>query len=629
MVVVDRRVLRAAVIPDRECARLPAYATGELRLGLVGLQEFDQRPALRLGHASEPDGMRAGQVKRLAPGIRVRAHDRMLGFVRLRLLGVVHFHPGDLAVHRGAAAAVFQRRAVHAHQPSEHRAHALGERFVRGVHVGEQRVTAIRRSLECIEQCRRRRLGKISGVRVPAAAEVGRLALFLHHLEDMREALDAGDERIGAWLAEAAADLHQVRRLELLAADRQHLVVEERAMQRAPAGVVQRAERHPVHLGTKRSCERRDVHAAQCNENGVSLTFPPMMRAMTKRIAVVGAGALGGYVGGNLAQLGHDVTLIDAWPEHVETVRARGLELDGVTPAERFTVKNAKTFHLTEVQSLVRTPVDIAFVSVKSYDTAWATALIAPYLSPNGFVVSLQNCLNEETIAGVVGWGRVVGIVASLISVDLHEPGRIRRTIPKGGDKHTVFRVGEPHGRVTPRVEELAGWLRGIDSSKVTTNLWGERWTKLVQNAMGNPLTAATGLTTPATLRDEKLRRFSLKIAAEGIRVGQALGFQLEKIRGLEAERIARAGEGEAAALAEVEAALAPKEGANPRGDIQRPSMAQDILKGRRTEIDAMNGFIARKGAEAGVPAPSHARLVEIVTRIERGEVKPSPSLIA
>src|SRR6266850_1570283 len=269
---------------------------------------------------------------------------------------------------------------------------------------------------------------------------------------------------------------------------------------------------------------------------------------MTKRIAIVGAGALGGYVGGTLAHLGHDVTLIDAWPEHIETIRARGLELDGMTPEERFTVKSAKTLHLTEVQSLARRPVDVAMVAVKSYDTPWASALIKPYLSAEGFVVSLQNCLNEETIAGVVGWGRTVGAVASMISVDLYEAGRIRRTVPKGGDDYTIFRVG------------------------------------------------------------------------------QALGYTLERIRGADPERLARASEGDAAALAEVEALIVPKAGANPRGDIQRPSMAQDILKGRRTEIDAMNGYIARKGAEVGVPAPSHARLAEIVTRVERGELAPSPS---
>jgi len=351
------------------------------------------------------------------------------------------------------------------------------------------------------------------------------------------------------------------------------------------------------------------------------------MLFMKKKIAIVGCGALGGYVGGSLAHLGHDVTFVDPWPENVETIRARGLELDGVTPEERFTVRTLRMLHVTEAQSLAKTPVDVAMVSMKSYDTLWATALIAPYLAPGGFVVSLQNCLNEETIAGVVGWGRTVGAVASLISVDLYEAGRVRRTIAKGGDKHTVFRVGEPHGRITPRVEELVGWLRGIDSAKATTNLWGERWSKLVQNAMGNPVTAATGLTSSDCLRDPKIRRFAVRIAGEAVRVGQALGYPLEKIRGIEPERYARAAEGDAAALAELEAALTPK-GDNPREKIQRPSMAQDILKGRRTEIDAMNGLVARRGAEAGVPAPANARIAEIVTRVERGTLKPSPSLL-
>jgi 2-dehydropantoate 2-reductase len=350
---------------------------------------------------------------------------------------------------------------------------------------------------------------------------------------------------------------------------------------------------------------------------------------MTKRIAIVGAGALGGYVGGTLAHLGHDVTLIDPWPEHIETIRARGLELDGMTLEERFVVKKGKTLHLTEVQSLAKTPIDVAMIAVKSYDTLWATALIAPYLSVQGFVVSLQNCMNEETIAGVVGWGRTVGAVASMISVDLYEPGRIRRTIAKGGDKYTIFRIGEPHGRITPRVEELVEWFAGIDSSKATTNLWGERWSKLVQNAMGNGVTAATGLTSGECLRNEPIRRFQIRLAGEAVRVGQALGYQLEKIRGAEPESLARAAEGDARSLAEVEAVIIPKAGSNPRGDIQRPSMAQDILKGRRTEIDAMNGYIARKGAEVGVPAPSHAKLADIVTRIERRELKPSPSLLS
>ena len=349
---------------------------------------------------------------------------------------------------------------------------------------------------------------------------------------------------------------------------------------------------------------------------------------MNKRIAIVGAGALGGYVGGSLAHLGHDVTLIDPWPEQIETIRSRGLELDGMTPEERFTVTRAKTMHLTELQSAAGTPFDVAMVSVKSYDTAWATALIKPYLSAQGYVVSLQNCQNEETIAGIVGWGRTVGVIASMISVDLYEAGRIRRTVAKGGAKHTVFRIGEPHGRITQRVEELTEWFSTIDSSKVTTNLWGERWTKLVQNGMGNGVSAATGLNSGDCGRNDTIRHFQIKLAGEAIRVGQALGYQLEKIRGLDPERFALAAEGDAAALAEIDPLMTPKAESNPRGDIQRPSMAQDILKGRRTEIDAMNGVIAAKGAETGVPAPSHAKLTQLVTQVERGELKPSPSVL-
>src|SRR5579872_732791 len=169
---------------------------------------------------------------------------------------------------------------------------------------------------------------------------------------------------------------------------------------------------------------------------------------MGKRIAVVGAGAVGGYVGAHLVRAGADVTLIDPWPEHIETIRARGLEVDGMTEEERFTVASAKTMHLTEVQNLSKQkPIDIAFIAVKSYDTEWATMMIRPYLAPDGYVVSLQNCLNEERIAGIVGWGKTLGVIAARIAVDLYEPARIRRTVTRGGAVHTTFRVGEVHGR--------------------------------------------------------------------------------------------------------------------------------------------------------------------------------------
>jgi 2-dehydropantoate 2-reductase len=348
---------------------------------------------------------------------------------------------------------------------------------------------------------------------------------------------------------------------------------------------------------------------------------------MGKRIAVVGAGALGGYVGGYFSQQGEDVTLIDMWPENIEAIRARGLELDGVTPEEKFTVRNLKTMHLTEVQSLSKQkPIDIAFVAVKSYDTEWATMLIKPYLSPEGYIVSLQNCVNEEKIAGIVGWGKTVGAIASMISVDMFEAGRIRRTVAKGGDKHTVFRIGEVHGVITARARELAAMFSKIDSAKATTNLWGERWSKLTQNGLRNGVSAVTGLSTAQCDVNTAIRRFAIQLGAESVRVAQALGYELEKIGGLKPEQFVAAAEGKGDVMAEVEAHMIAHAKGNPRGDMQRPSMAQDILKGRRTEIDFMNGYIVEKGKMLGLPTPSHVKLVDLVRKVERGELTASPA---
>ena len=105
------------------------------------------------------------------------------------------------------------------------------------------------------------------------------------------------------------------------------------------------------------------------------------------------------------------------------------------------------------------------------------------------------------------------------------------------------------------------------------------------------------------------------------MRVGQALGYQLEHIRMHEPETIARAAEGDRAALDEVESAILAALQSNTRSELARPSMGQDMLKGRRTEIDFINGVIAAKGQEVGRPAPTHIKLVEVVKQVELGRV--------
>src|SRR3981189_3755217 len=270
---------------------------------------------------------------------------------------------------------------------------------------------------------------------------------------------------------------------------------------------------------------------------------------MGRKIVIVGAGAVGGYAGAHMVQAGEDVTFIDPCPEHVERMRKHGLRVTHAMDVPEFSVPVGAR-HLTDAQQLAKeTPVDIAFVCMKSYDTAWATMLIKQYLAPDGYVVSLQNCMNEETIAGIVGWGKTLGCIASSITVNLPEPGHIHRGAGKHGAAHTVFRAGEVHGRITQRAEEICRLVGYTDSAKVTGNLWGERWSKLVANVMGNGLSACTGLPGGAMLESDPIRRFSTPLGSEAIRVGQAHGYQLEEILHLPPETIALAREGDEAAV--------------------------------------------------------------------------------
>jgi len=209
--------------------------------------------------------------------------------------------------------------------------------------------------------------------------------------------------------------------------------------------------------------------------------------------------------------------------------------------------------------------------------------------------------------------------------VELVDPGHVRRTMMRNPNV-VSFHVGEPHGRITRRVEELAAMLNDIDNAHATDDLWGERWTKLCVNGMRNGVSAATGLGGNARDSHDAIRRVCIRLGGESVRVGQALGYKLGKVGALDPEKLALASEGNKAALEEIETLLLAGTSAAARSDLQRPSMAQDMAKGRRTEIEFMNGFIAEKGAEVGVPAPTHAMLTAAVMRVERGEIAADPA---
>jgi 2-dehydropantoate 2-reductase len=122
-------------------------------------------------------------------------------------------------------------------------------------------------------------------------------------------------------------------------------------------------------------------------------------------------------------------------------------------------------------------------------------------------------------------------------------------------------------------------------------------------------------------------RWLAIRIGAEAIKVGLAHGYALEPVYHIPPEKLLAAGEGDKAAREECEATLL--EQVKHRNDDQRPSMGQDILKGRRTEIDYINGLVAAKGAELKIATPANDGIGQVVRRIERGEIPPSPEAVA
>ena len=336
---------------------------------------------------------------------------------------------------------------------------------------------------------------------------------------------------------------------------------------------------------------------------------------MFERLAVLGAGAIGGIIGGYLARDGRDVTLIDGWAAHVDTINADGLRITALD--EEFTVP-VKAIHLSEVCN-VSEPFDTVFLCVKSYDTVWNVHLVLPHLSPDGVVVSAQNAMNDELIAPIVGFARSIGCVVTL-GAGLAGPGQVVRT---SRPERVSFTVGELSGQTTRRADTLAEVLTPAGLTRVTTNLWGVRWAKLATNCMANAISALTGLSSSELRQTSGVAEISIRIAQEVVNVGAALGLQVEAVNGIPAE--AYEGASDPGAMEEIKTRLL--ESARELG-AGRPSMLQDVLKGRRTEIEFLNGYVATRGKELGVPAPLNETITGLVKRIERGELKPHVSNI-
>lgn len=327
---------------------------------------------------------------------------------------------------------------------------------------------------------------------------------------------------------------------------------------------------------------------------------------MAKKIAVLGAGAIGSCVGADFTRAGCDVVLIDPWPAHVEAMKARGLTVK-VSGEEWQTPVRA--FLLDEINAL-QPAFDLVFLAAKSNDTRLMVDFIKPYLKPDGALISLQNSLNDEWIAPIIGYQRDIGSVVEL-SAEVFEPGQVKRN---SGPERTWFALGELHGRITPRLKEIATILRNTGRVDETTNIWGAKWRKLVVNSMISGICGALGLRDWELIQRPELVDISVGLGKETMQVGVALGYSLEPIFGMTAEDFLGATDD---ALRKILEKLVSHIGREARSMV-----FQDLLKKRPTEIDYINGLVVRKGQEAKVATPLNATVAAVIKEIEQGQIE-------
>ncbi len=336
------------------------------------------------------------------------------------------------------------------------------------------------------------------------------------------------------------------------------------------------------------------------------------------RIAVMGTGGTGSCIGAALIEAGHDVWLIDQWPAHVEAMKANGLRIsmpgpgnDRDHPVESSVPVQA--MHLCDVCTL-KFQFDLVFLACKSYDSRWMVELIKPYLKENGVLVGTQNGLNDEWIAPMIGYHRDIACAFELSSVVV-EPGFVRRNNDRSA---THFYVGELHGQVTTRLQAIAQLLSSVGRTVATSNIWGAKWSKLIVNSMGMPLAAISGVRTAELYTNPGCLNLAVSLGKESLAVSRALGVVLEPLLGSSADDLATAGDLE---LQNMLHRLTADIGRRTRN-----SALQDVMKGRRLEIDYLNGAVVAKGRYARVPTPLNELAVSLAKQVERGELQPAVS---
>jgi 2-dehydropantoate 2-reductase len=254
---------------------------------------------------------------------------------------------------------------------------------------------------------------------------------------------------------------------------------------------------------------------------------------------------------------------------------------------------------------------DIVLLAVKGLHTEKALTSILPSVSKAASIVSMQNGINEETIARIVSAERTIGCSITWGGTN-KGPGQLIQTTDGG------FIIGQWPMGTSQKVDETAKLLSKAFSTEISDNIIGDRWTKLLITVSMTGVGTVAGLTYGGVVDNEVARKVALVVITETYEIGKAAGVKFVDLQGISPTIFLvhnKTEFGNASKILEI--------GFSKHRGI-KPSMWQDIEKGRKTEVDFVNGHVVRKGKEIGKPTPANELVTRIIKQIEGGEKTPS-----
>ena len=323
-------------------------------------------------------------------------------------------------------------------------------------------------------------------------------------------------------------------------------------------------------------------------------------------VAISGCGAIGGIMGGFIWDK-EDTVLICKNPELVQAIRTHGLEVNGVRGKHKFTPRAYAFF------SDQRDKFDIIFLTMKATSVVEAAKDAVKYLNPDGVIVTMQNGIVEDMVADEIGKDKIIGGIVGFGGTMLG-PGVVDMT-SKG-----EFIVGELNGEITERVKTVQYLLNFVAPTRITSNILGAEYSKLLINACITTMGAASGLYLGEMLKRKDFRRIFSEIFYEGVKVADAKGLTLEKVSGAPVRTFApseKMRNGEALFEKLFKDTLIKIVGWKYRK--LKSSSLQSLERGRKTEVDFINGVIIKFGKEVGVDTPINDKIVKIIHEIEEG----------